>query len=533
MITDSKLRFGNRVENYAKYRPQYPKEVLEFFKTRLNLNKEDVVADIGSGTGISSEIFLANGNSVYSVEPNENMRRQAEINLDGYAGFQSVNGTSEATGLLDNSCDFIVAAQAFHRFDPEKAKIEFMRILKSTGKVILIWNDRLTTETDFLRDYDSLICNFGTDYKKVNHKNINEDKIRFFLGSFEAFQFSNYQDLDFSGLLGRLASSSYAPNVDHPRYEEMKAALKNLFDRYNVNGVVRIEYSTLLYCSVKRPQCVKHFSELQEGPDSSYYTGSKEFLSRGSPLSKQFGLHKLGIHHELLPPGRRTSWPHAEENEEEFVHVLEGYPDAWIDGIIHRLGPGDSVGFPCGTGMSHTFINNTLKNVRLLVVGEASKKDSKIYYPLNPSRREQCVDSWWHQVPKQNLGHHDGLPDQLRGSESLGPINFIGEINPDDILDENLLNQIETYKIGWREIESSNKLISQSQIFRYCIDEKTLRELLPNFENSIRETGVSIHFESDLGNKGIAVFKGRNFEISKIRDSSWDPMLEFIKSYAT
>jgi uncharacterized cupin superfamily protein len=161
-----------------------------------------------------------------------------------------------------------------------------------------------------------------------------------------------------------------------------------------------------------RPAFIKHYSEIQE-PDDAHYPGSDELLSIGSPFGRTFGLTRLGIHHELLPPGRRTSYPHAESAEEEFVYVIEGNPSAWIDGHLHQLVPGDGVGFPAGTGICHTFINNTDQNVRLLVVGEASRSDNRIYYPLNPEQRPLRKD-WWEDAPKRPLGPHDGQPDAKR-----------------------------------------------------------------------------------------------------------------------
>lgn len=167
-----------------------------------------------------------------------------------------------------------------------------------------------------------------------------------------------------------------------------------------------------------RHECIKHFSEIQE-PDNSYYksSGSTELLSIGSPFAKKLGLKKLGIHHELLPPGRRTSWPHAESNEEEFAYVIEGTPDVWIDGNLYPLQPGDGVGFPVPTGIAHTFINNTSEPVRLLVVGEPTKEDNKCVYPLHPKRNEEIQKNnfLWEDAPPRKLGSHDGLPDALRG----------------------------------------------------------------------------------------------------------------------
>lgn len=167
-----------------------------------------------------------------------------------------------------------------------------------------------------------------------------------------------------------------------------------------------------------RPDFVRHWQEIQDA-DDSHYPGSRELMSIGSPFGRAFGLTRLGIHHELLPPGRRTSWPHAEKMEEEFVYVIEGAPDVWLDGELHRLAPGDAVGFPAGTGIAHTFINNTAANVRLLVVGERSRPDNQVHYPLHPARNAEISAQHWADAPARRLGAHDGIPDRLR--ESNGP----------------------------------------------------------------------------------------------------------------
>jgi uncharacterized cupin superfamily protein len=167
-----------------------------------------------------------------------------------------------------------------------------------------------------------------------------------------------------------------------------------------------------------RPPFIKHWQEIQE-EDKACYPNRLEKLSIGSPFGRTFGLTRLGIHHELLPPGRRTSWPHSEKTEEEFVYVIEGNPDCWLDGVLHRLEAGDAVGFPAGTGIAHVFINNTDSDVRLLVVGDTHRADNKVDYPLHPKRNAEIGDLHWHDVPKHELGEHDGLPDQLR--ESNGP----------------------------------------------------------------------------------------------------------------
>lgn len=160
---------------------------------------------------------------------------------------------------------------------------------------------------------------------------------------------------------------------------------------------------------------IKHFTEIQDADNCSYPT-SAELLSIGSNFSKAFGFTKIGVHHELLLPGRRTSFPHAESSEEEFVYVIEGEPDAWIDGEIFRLSPGDGVGFKPGTAIAHTFINNTELPVRLLVVGEANKPENRIVYPLNPEMRQHRIGSWWDDAPVRQLGGHDGRPNLLKSA---------------------------------------------------------------------------------------------------------------------
>jgi uncharacterized cupin superfamily protein len=281
---------------------------------------------------------------------------------------------------------------------------------------------------------------------------------------------------------------------------------------------------------MNRPDFIKHYSEIQENSDESHYPDSKELHSAGSPFGNTFGLKKLGIHHELLKSGQRTSYPHAEQDEEEFVYVIEGAPDIWVNGNLHRLKPGDGVGLPSGTGVGHTFINNTESDVRLLVVGEKSKKESKIYYPLHPHRREQCKDSWWNDVPKHDLGSHDGLPDKLRGSEALAPLNFTGEIIVESLKDSAVLKELETYRIKSRRADIPNEEVKVWNINRYCIDEKALLPIISKLEQSIGNGGWYIHFYSDLGNKMFVIFKGKHFVVGKQKNRSWDEMIAFGES---
>jgi len=247
-MTNTVERFSNRVENYVKYRPSYPHEVLDLFHNEMYLQTDSVIADIGSGTGISAKIFLENGNLVYGVEPNAAMREAAEIFLKEFTQFRSIDGTSENTNLPDKSVDFIIAAQAFHWFDKEKTYKEFKRILRPNGFVVLIWNERQLDTTDFLIEYENLLKKYGTDYEKVRHDKINKNILRdFFQSDFRQKTFLNVQLLDFEGIKGRMLSSSYMPSENDSVYEAMINELKLLFENRAENGKIQVLYSTNIF----------------------------------------------------------------------------------------------------------------------------------------------------------------------------------------------------------------------------------------------------------------------------------------------
>ena len=241
-------RFSNRVENYVKYRPDYPSEILGLFRDEMNLQKQSVVADIGSGTGISAKLFLENGNPVFGVEPNEAMRVAAENFLQDFSNFRSVNGTAENTTLPDKSVDFVIAAQAFHWFDKAKTLNEFKRVVQDNGFVALIWNERQLDSNEFLRDYEQFLSEFGTDYQKVRHDNITTESLReFFQTDFRQAVVHNSQSLDFDGLKGRMLSASYMPAAEDERCSEMLIKLKSLFAEHAENGRIEVLYDTKVF----------------------------------------------------------------------------------------------------------------------------------------------------------------------------------------------------------------------------------------------------------------------------------------------
>src|SRR6266436_8714589 len=169
-VTDPTQRFSSRVGNYVRYRPGYPSAVVDLLRKECGLSSNTVIADVASGTGIFTRMLLDNGNRVFGVEPNAEMRQAGEEFLVEYPHFTSVAGTAEATTLADHSVDFVTAAQAAHWFDRQKARREFIRILKLGGWLVLLWNERLTDSTKFLRDYEQLLLTYGTDYQDVRHE---------------------------------------------------------------------------------------------------------------------------------------------------------------------------------------------------------------------------------------------------------------------------------------------------------------------------------------------------------------------------
>ncbi|MFN8177833.1 MAG: class I SAM-dependent methyltransferase [bacterium] len=246
---DPTKRFSDRVENYVKYRPRYPREVLDALRTECGLTPSSVIADVGSGTGILTEMLLANGNVVFAVEPNADMREAAERSLAGRSSFRSVAGRAEATTLGDSSVDIVTAGQAFHWFERDAARREFIRILRPGGWVALVWNEREADATPFLVAYEELLRRHSPDYLAVDHRQIDEEVLDAFFGAggYRSKAFRNRQDFDYEGLEGRLLSSSYAPMPGHPNHAPMLKDLAAMFRTHARDGRVTFEYRTILF----------------------------------------------------------------------------------------------------------------------------------------------------------------------------------------------------------------------------------------------------------------------------------------------
>ena len=248
-FADAKQRFSNRAADYVRYRPGYTAALLDLLRAECGLSSQHVVADVGSGTGLLTKLFLENGNRVYGVEPNQEMRLAGEEFLRAFPEFISVTGSAEATTLGDASVDFIAAGQAFHWFDPQAARREFLRILKPGGWAVIAWHDRRMEEAPLTREYEGLLERFGIDYKRVKDAYPESKDIRGFFatGEFSARDLPNQQVLDWEGFRGRLRSSSFAPTEGHPNYAPMLAELESIYRGHEHNGSVCMEYFTRVY----------------------------------------------------------------------------------------------------------------------------------------------------------------------------------------------------------------------------------------------------------------------------------------------
>jgi SAM-dependent methyltransferase len=248
-MNDPTRRFSTRVDNYVKSRPGYPPEILTLLAEQCGLAIDSVIADIGSGTGPLAELFLRHGNPVIGVEPNREMREAGERLLREYSRFRSLDGTAEATGLHDASVDFVTVGQAFHWFDRRAARVEFARILRPEGFVVLVWNNR-RAGTPLLEAYEQLLRDYASEeYAKVGHCNVAEEAIGDFFapGTFQVAVFPNQQRFDLGGLRGRLLSSSYTPEIGDARHAPMLERLTAIFDAHQSDGKVVFEYDTQVF----------------------------------------------------------------------------------------------------------------------------------------------------------------------------------------------------------------------------------------------------------------------------------------------
>ncbi len=247
-MLDPTKRFSNRVENYLKYRPSYPPEIIPLLESECGLTAESIIADVGSGTGLLTEPFLKNGNPVFGIEPNLEMRAAGEKVLAKYPKFTSVDAVAEATTLPDHSVGFVVAGQAFHWFDRAKTREEFVRILEPGGWVMLAWNGYRAKSSPLMAAYQEIVMRYGTDYSEVRREVEGCDVESFYAPDICTCVRTEFQQgFDFEGLKGRFLSASFVPGPDHPNYEAMLNDIRRIFDANQQDGKVVFAYETVLY----------------------------------------------------------------------------------------------------------------------------------------------------------------------------------------------------------------------------------------------------------------------------------------------
>ncbi len=244
---DPLRRFSNRVADYTRFRPGYPREMIVWLRDAIDLRPSWIVADIGSGTGLLAQEFCEHGNLVYAVEPNDAMRAAAEEIFEREPHFVSVTGSAEDTTLPDGAVDLVAAGQAFHWFDQQAARHEWKRILSPGGRAMIVFNSRRIETTAFMQAYDEFLVNSAIDYQGVDHRRVLGENLRAFLGEMLEWRFNFLRTMTCEELLGLSMSSSYVPAPGQASHASFVEGLRALFDQYAVDGTIDMLYQTEAY----------------------------------------------------------------------------------------------------------------------------------------------------------------------------------------------------------------------------------------------------------------------------------------------
>lgn len=241
-------KFSGRAEVYTKGRPSYALELIECLYEKYGFTAQSIIADIGSGTGKLAKQLLDKGSTVFGVEPNRDMRNIAEKELGGYKNFRSVDGSASATNLVSESVDFITSAQAFHWFDVDEFRAECKRIMRTDGKIILIWNTR---DMDFgiNRESYDIFTRYCPNFKGFGGGIQKDDRriVEFFGGKYEREIFENPLYFDRDKFISRSLSGSYSLKKGDAGFEVYLEELNQLFDKYAENNIVKLGNNSAAY----------------------------------------------------------------------------------------------------------------------------------------------------------------------------------------------------------------------------------------------------------------------------------------------
>lgn len=249
--------FSGRVADYSAFRPDYPDSLFDTLKTFAPPAPDVTVADVGAGTGLLTQGLLRHGYRVTAIEPNTQMRQAADERLGTCPGYHSTSGLAESLPFDSESVGLITAAQAFHWFDVERARVEFLRVLDARGQVAIIWNDR-TLDDPLNAALDEMFDRYGS-VKRAGLR-AHDDRSaasRLFAGSApRELAFPHAQRLDRQGLLGLVFSRSYVPARDTDAGRRVAAEVGTMFDRFAQAGMAEVRYRTGAMVGRPAPACL-------------------------------------------------------------------------------------------------------------------------------------------------------------------------------------------------------------------------------------------------------------------------------------